>query len=112
MAVTDTSLTLPLSPAPAPEPAPRVPAASDTGAPAAASKAAAPPAPSAPVAGSSPSGFALHFDPDTQRMILESADPVTGFVIYRMPPKYAIKQLSASADTSGAARGAKVDSAL
>lgn len=97
MAVTETSPTPPIVAKPAPESAPRAPA------PAAApvSTAAAP----APVATSdsaakpaaSPLGFSLHLDSDTHRMILEVRDPITGYVIYQMPPKYVIKQLSASA---------------
>ena len=110
MAVTETSLTVPLFPAPAPEPAPSAPAAPVGAAPAAP---AAVPTPPAPQVGPSPLGFALHFDPDTQRMFLESRDPVSGFVIYQIPSKYVIKQLSASVSAPVApSRGTKVDSAL
>lgn len=62
-----------------------------------------------------PAPFALtqHYDQDTRRLILEARDPVSGFVIYQMPPKYVIKQFSASVSTSVApARGARVDSAV
>jgi hypothetical protein len=58
-------------------------------------------------------GFALHYDADTQRLILEVREPVTGYVIYQMPPKYVIKQFSTSASAVAApARGARVDSAV
>ena len=56
-------------------------------------------------------GFTLTFDTDTQRLILEARDPVTGFVIYQMPPKYVLKQLAAAA-SAASTRGAKVDSAI
>lgn len=62
-----------------------------------------------------PAPFALtqHYDQDTRRLILEARDPVSGFVIYQMPPKYVIKQFSASVSTRVApARGARVDSAI
>jgi len=67
-----------------------------------------PPAP--PTA--SPIGFALHFDNDMQRLILEVREPVTGYVIYQMPPKYVVKQFLASSSGSAPARGAQVDSAI
>lgn len=56
-------------------------------------------------------GFTLAFDADTQRLILEARDPVSGFVIYQIPPKSALKQLSPSA-SAAPSRGAKVDSAV
>jgi hypothetical protein len=64
----------------------------------------APPAPSA-------IGFSLDYDPGSGRMILEAREPVSGFVIYQMPPKYVIKQFTASVAPVEPARGAKVDSA-
>ena len=69
----------------------------------------------APKAPPRPAPFALtqHYDQDTRRLILEARDPVSGFVIYQMPPKYVIKQFSASVSTGFApARGARVDSAV
>jgi hypothetical protein len=69
----------------------------------------------APAASSTPSsmGFALHYDADTQRLILEVREPVTGYVIYQMPPKYVIKQFSATGSVAVApTRGARVDSAV
>ena len=61
----------------------------------------------------SPMGFALHYDLDTQRMILEVREPATGYVIYQMPPKYVIKQFSTSGSAvASPARGARVDSAV
>lgn len=56
-------------------------------------------------------GFTLAFDPDTQRLILEARDPNSGIVIYQIPPKSAIKQLSTSA-SAAPQRGATVDSAV
>ncbi len=69
----------------------------------------------AKVAQPKPAAFALtqHYDQDTRHLILEARDPVSGFVIYQMPPKYVIKQFSASISTSVApARGARVDNAV
>ena len=108
MAVTETSPTLPIVPTPAPESAPRTPVA-----PAPAAAAAAPVAAtdSAPKSAAPPFGFALHFDSDTQRMILEARDPVTGYVIYQMPAKYVIKQLSTSAQPA-APRGTAINRKL
>ena len=66
-----------------------------------------------PAAASSPYNFVLRFDPDTQRMILEARDSVTGFVIFQMPPKYVIKQFSAgAADKAAPPRGGQVDGTL
>jgi len=56
-------------------------------------------------------GFTLAFDADTRRLILEARDPVSGVVIYQIPPKSAIKQLSSSA-SAAPSRGAMVDSAV
>ena len=97
MAVTETSPTLPIAPTPAPESAPRAPAPVTQPVPAAAAAAPAPTPDSGAKPAAGPPGFALHFDSDTQRMILEARDPVTGYVIYQMPAKYVIKQLSTSA---------------
>jgi hypothetical protein len=43
----------------------------------------------------SPIGFTLHYDSDLQRLILEARDPVSGYVIVQIPPKYVLKQFSA-----------------
>lgn len=56
-------------------------------------------------------GFTLAFDADTQRLILEARDPSSGIVIYQIPPKSAITQLSSSA-SAVPQRGATVDSAV
>jgi hypothetical protein len=97
VAVTETSPTLPIVPTPAPESAPRATAPTAAPDPTAAAAAPSATADSAAKAAAAPLGFALHFDSDTQRMILEARDPVTGYVIYQMPAKYVIKQLSTSA---------------
>ena len=57
-------------------------------------------------------GFSLRFDPDTERMILEARDDVTGFVIDQIPSKYVLRQFSAR--VRGAvlpARGTRIDDA-
>jgi hypothetical protein len=59
-----------------------------------------------------PIGFALHYDADMQRLILEVREPVTGYVIYQMPPKYVVRQFSASSTAAASSRGARVDSAV
>jgi hypothetical protein len=57
-------------------------------------------------------GFSLRFDPDTERMILEARDAVTGFIIDQLPLKYAVKQFSARVSGSAiSARGARIDDA-
>jgi hypothetical protein len=61
---------------------------------------------------SSPIGFALHYDAETQRLILEVREPVTGYVICQMPPKYVIKQFSTSASAAAPLRGVQVNSAV
>jgi hypothetical protein len=71
---------------------------------AAAPEASAPPVPAA-------IGFSLVYDAGSGRMILEALEPDSGFVIYQMPPKYVIKQFTASVAPVDAARGATVDSA-
>lgn len=55
------------------------------------------PAPAPPVHLGSIAPYALHFDADMQRFILEARDPVTGLVIFQMPPKSAFRELEASA---------------
>ena len=57
-------------------------------------------------------GFTLHYDNDTRRLILEAREPVTGFLIYQMPPKYVVRQFTASVGGIEPARGATVDSAV
>ena len=60
-----------------------------------------------------PFGFTLHYDDDLHRLILESRDPVTGFVIYQMPPKYIVKQFTATVSPGIAEnRGASLDKAI
>jgi hypothetical protein len=61
---------------------------------------------------SSPLGFSLHYDADMQRLILEVREPVTGYVIYQMPPKYVIKQFSATSSTTAPRRGTRINSAV
>jgi hypothetical protein len=71
-------------------------------------------APDVPAPSASPEsgiGFSTSYDPSTGRIILEAREPGSGFVIYRMPPKYVIKQFTASVAPVDAARGATVDSA-
>jgi hypothetical protein len=83
-------------------------------APASPDAAAHPQAPESPVApaSSAPIGFKLRYDQDTQRLILEARDPVSGFVIYQIPPKYVVKQFTAKVGTIAPARGKQVDSAV
>jgi hypothetical protein len=69
------------------------------------------PSASAPISLAGAIGFSLQYDPETRRMFLEAREPVSGFVIFQMPPKYVIKQFSASIGRIEPARGAKVDSA-
>lgn len=83
-------------------PAPAAPAGRD--------EQAATPAPKTP----SPAatiGFTLHFDPDMARLVLQAREPGSGFVIYQIPQKYAVKLLSASAPNAPT-RGKSVDSAV
>jgi len=97
---------------------PTVPIGNQTPTPAAAPSVNSPPpdapaatgasAPSgAPASGSAPYGFQLQIDPETQRLIIEVRDPVTGFVIFQAPPKTAFSAVSGS--TSGNSRGQSVD---
>ena len=44
----------------------------------------------------SPIGFTVHFDGDSQRLILEAREPASGYVIVQIPPKYVVKQFSAT----------------
>ena len=111
MAVTETSPTLPIAPTPAPESAPRAAAPVTQPVPAAAAAAPVATADSGPKPPSTPPGFSLHFDSDTQRMILEARDLITGYVIYQMPAKYVIKQLSTSAQPA-APRGTAINRKL
>jgi hypothetical protein len=61
----------------------------------------------------SPIGFTLRYDNDLQRLILEARDPVSGYVIVQIPPKYVLKQFSASDRAHlEAARGTGVDHAI
>jgi hypothetical protein len=55
-------------------------------------------------------GFTLHFDLDMQRFILEAREPGSGFVIYQIPRKYAVSELSGSLGTP--TRGTSIDSAV
>ena len=59
---------------------------------------------------SAPFGFQLQIDPETQRIILEARDPVTGFVMFQSPPKTAFSSVGAAA--ARVARGKTVDQAL
>ncbi len=49
-----------------------------------------------PTPAPSPIGFTLHYDGDLQRLILEAREPVSGYVIVQIPPKYVVKQFSAT----------------
>jgi hypothetical protein len=51
--------------------------------------------------------FSLQFDPDTHRLMIESRDPFTGFIVFQVPPKTAIRAIEAS--SAAAARGERVD---
>jgi hypothetical protein len=67
----------------------------------------------APAAPASPIGFTLHYDSDLQRLILEARDPVSGYVIVQIPPKYVLKQFSATDRAHlGAPRGTGVNDAI
>ncbi len=114
MSVTSTSSTLPLASAaqtgrPVAETATKPgssPAGEETRAPAPAQDEPVPAAPS-----TTGIGFSLSYDPSTGRMFLEAREPVSGFIIYQMPPKYVIKQFNATVNAIEPARGAKVDGA-
>ena len=94
-------------PQPVPQPSAQVSTVSEPVAPVGPDRAKAepPPAPS-------PIGFTLHFDGDSQRLILEAREPVSGYVIVQIPPKYVVKQFSATIRTNLAPRGQGVDAAV
>lgn len=52
-------------------------------------------------------GFQLQIDPETQRLILEAREPVTGFVVFQSPPKTAFGSVVGS--NSSTQRGKSVD---
>jgi hypothetical protein len=114
VSVTSTSSTLPLAPAaqsgrPVTETATKpgsAPAGEETRAPAPVQDEAVSSAPSTTAI-----GFSLSYDPTTGRMFLEAREPVSGFIIYQMPPKYVIKQFNATLNAIEPARGAQVDGA-
>ena len=61
----------------------------------------------------SPIGFTLRYDNDLQRLILEARDPVSGYVIVQIPPKYVLRQFSATGRAHLAAeRGTGVNDAI
>jgi hypothetical protein len=82
------------------------PAPSNTGDAPRATSAAPPPAPP-PVP--APIGFTLHYDTQTQQLILEARDPATGFVIYQIPPQSAAEQFAAADAGAPAVRGTQHD---
>jgi hypothetical protein len=47
-------------------------------------------------AAASPIGFTVHFDGASQRLILEAREPASGYLIVQLPPKYVVKQFSAT----------------
>ena len=54
--------------------------------------------------------FSLQFDPDTQHLILEARDPVTGAILFQVPSRYVIEQLQSQSSSAPArSRGASVD---
>jgi hypothetical protein len=115
MAVTETSLTLPTSTTAASEPS--SPSKSAVLPSANAANTAAPVTPAVPAVDTTSSapkqapavfGLTMHFDSDTQRMILEARDPSSGYVIFQMPAKYIVKQFS-SGSAFGSTRGASVN---
>jgi hypothetical protein len=61
----------------------------------------------------SPIGFTLHFDGDSQRLILEAREPASGYLIVQIPPKYVVKQFSATVRSNIVAkRGQGLDHAI
>ncbi|HTS92982.1 MAG TPA: hypothetical protein VMG55_13320 [Stellaceae bacterium] len=52
--------------------------------------------------------LSLQFDPETHRVMIESRDPVTGFVVFQVPPKTAIRAIAGA--SVAFARGKRVDS--
>jgi hypothetical protein len=81
--------------------APSVPAGSTP--PTSPTSGAASAAPASPPAFS----FQLQIDPETQRVILEARDPVTGFVIFEAPPKTAFSAINGGGASNS--RGGSVD---
>ena len=58
-------------------------------------------------------GFTVHFDGDSQRLILEAREPASGYVIVQIPPKYVVKQFSATVRSNlEPSRGQGVDDAV
>ena len=111
MASSQTLTPLPATPAPANGHQAHTAPTSSTAAPAGATAPAKAETPTPPAV-SGGIGFKLRYDQDTQRLILEARDPVSGFVIYQIPPQYVIKQFSANIGSVEPARGAQVDSAV
>ena len=56
-----------------------------------------------------PSAFplSLQFDAETHRLMIESRDPVSGFIVFQVPPKTAIRAIANS--NVSAPRGERVD---
>jgi hypothetical protein len=72
--------------------------------------ASAAPAPAPPVHLGSSVPYTLHFDTEIQRFILEARDPVSGIVIFQMPPKSAFREMEATAgEAAGMRRGGSLD---
>ncbi len=66
-----------------------------------------------PAPAPSPIGLTVHFDGDSQRLILEAREPVSGYLIVQIPPKYVVKQFSATVRTNlEPTRGRDVDAAV
>lgn len=67
-------------------------------------------APAPPVHLGSSVPYTLHFDTEMQRFILEARDPVSGLVIFQMPPKSAFREMEAAVGEAAAStRGASLD---
>ena len=92
---------------------PAVPVTTRVTAPSAPAGSTAPPTPPASggesAAPTSPPAFSfqLQIDPETQRVILEARDPVTGFVVFEAPPKTAFSAINGGSASSP--RGHSVD---
>jgi hypothetical protein len=68
------------------------------------------PAPAPPVHIGSRVPYTLHFDTEMQRFILEARDPVSGIVIFQMPPKSAFREMEATVgEAAGMRRGGSFD---
>ncbi len=65
--------------------------------------------PNSPSPNATAIGFSLSYDSTTGRMILEAREPGSGFIIYQMPPKYVVKQFTATVGGIEPARGGQVD---